>query len=383
MRFGPDTQAGMYYIDLFPMSDVLVLAAFCQLIIFIIYLALNRRGDWRLNLVLSLVLIFQIVPAASSYVLFHSFQIDYFPLAHMGNASFFFLGPLLFFYLRKYLTGRFFRWKTDIFHFGLFLLALVIFVLFAKEQGNNYMRRAVDIWFALILFMYLLLYAVFSLRLVIKTRKQPEKENRSLFWPVFLFIGSLILLSGRFIVFFIWEIKSTNQLSPVSLEFIYLLSPYTVSIYFMAFIFFTNILILMALSGFHIIRSQTRYRNSRLSSDGKMRIEKRLRDIMETERPYLDPLLSLNTLARRMNISSKELSQIINECCDMNFSDFVNSFRVREVIRLIETGTENRTILDISLDAGFNSKSTFNHAFKKHTGKSPRDYLAKSPLQSV
>jgi len=114
-----------------------------------------------------------------------------------------------------------------------------------------------------------------------------------------------------------------------------------------------------------------------------MRIEKRLRDIMETERPYLDPLLSLNTLARRMNISSKELSQIINECCDMNFSDFVNSFRVREVIRLIETGTENRTILDISLDAGFNSKSTFNHAFKKHTGKSPRDYLAKSPLQSV
>jgi AraC-like DNA-binding protein len=146
----------------------------------------------------------------------------------------------------------------------------------------------------------------------------------------------------------------------------------------MGFFFFTNILILLAFSGMYILKNQTKYKRSRLSSDGKLKSEKQLRELMDNEKPYLDPLLSLNGLARQLHLSTKELSQIINECFAMNFSDFINSFRVKEVIRLFEQDTENRTILDISLEAGFNSKSTFNHVFKKTTGLSPRDYLKKS-----
>jgi AraC-like DNA-binding protein len=80
-------------------------------------------------------------------------------------------------------------------------------------------------------------------------------------------------------------------------------------------------------------------------------------------------------MALAMELSPKELSQIVNERCGTNFSDFVNSFRVHEVVGLLERHGRARTILDLSLEAGFNSKSTFNHAFKKHTGLSPRAYL--------
>jgi len=368
----------MYYLKLFPMSDILLIAAICQMSVFIISLILNRKGDWRLNIILVFVLFFQGVPACSLYILFHSYEIDYFPLAHIGNATVFCIGPLLYLYLRKYLTNHFFRMKTDIIHGVFFILAFALFVLIAKAQDGNYMRRSADALFSLILFLYTLSYSLFSLKLVIQNRKNQMAEKRSLFWPMFLFIGSLVLLFGRFVIFLLWELVPHNYPSPVSLELFYNLSPYSVSLYFMGFFFFTNILILLAFSGMYILKSQTKYKRSRLSSDGKLKSEKQLRELMDNEKPYLDPLLSLNGLARKLHLSTKELSQIINECFAMNFSDFINSFRVKEVIRLFEQDTDNRTILDISLEAGFNSKSTFNHVFKKTTGLSPRDYLKKS-----
>jgi AraC-like DNA-binding protein len=365
----------MYELVFFPLSDALLIAAICQLGIFIIFLVLNRKGDWRLNLILALVLFFQVVPVASMLVLFHSYHVDYYPMAHIGNAAGFCIGPLLLLYLRKYLANRFFYLKTDISHFALFLFALVLLGLIAKSQGGNYTRRSVDIIYTLCLFLYTLLYFVFSLKMIIRSRKGPGCEQHSVFWPVFLFVGSLVLLFGRFMIFFLWEICPWNKLSPMTFDLYFLLTPHSVSLYFVVFIFFTNILILLALSGVYVIKNQTKYKHSRLSANGKIQFEKRIRELMEKERPYLDPLLSLDCLAHLLHISPKELSQIINECFAMNFSDFVNSFRVKEVILLFERESGKRTILDMSLEAGFNSKSTFNHVFKKYTGLSPREYL--------
>jgi AraC-like DNA-binding protein len=96
---------------------------------------------------------------------------------------------------------------------------------------------------------------------------------------------------------------------------------------------------------------------------------------MENDKPFLDPLLSLDKMAHSLGVSSKDLSQILNECFALNFADFINSFRIQEAITLFKNDTQNRTILDISLDAGFNAKSTFNFVFKKHTGVTPRDFI--------
>lgn len=105
------------------------------------------------------------------------------------------------------------------------------------------------------------------------------------------------------------------------------------------------------------------------------RLRARLAEFVELERPYLDPQLTLTDLARGLGVNPSALSFAINNGFGVNFNDFVNRFRVEEVKRRLgETG--GATVLEIAFDSGFNSKATFNRAFKKFTGVSPTDFVS-------
>ncbi|AKD56183.1 helix-turn-helix domain-containing protein [Spirosoma radiotolerans] len=97
---------------------------------------------------------------------------------------------------------------------------------------------------------------------------------------------------------------------------------------------------------------------------------------MENERPYLDPDLSLNDLARRLKTNTSVLSPVINAGTGKNFNDFVNQYRVDAFKRqALDPANGHLSLLGIALDCGFNSKATFNRAFKKLTGQSPREFV--------
>lgn len=96
---------------------------------------------------------------------------------------------------------------------------------------------------------------------------------------------------------------------------------------------------------------------------------------MQTDRAYLDNQLSLPQLAERLDVSVNYLSQTINQQTEKNFFDYVNGYRVEEAKQLFNDGTQQpQSILDIAMNAGFNSKSAFYTAFKKHTGMTPGAY---------
>jgi len=100
-----------------------------------------------------------------------------------------------------------------------------------------------------------------------------------------------------------------------------------------------------------------------------------LRHQMKVNRFYLDAELSLNSLAKALGIPIHELSKIINTGLRKNFNDFVNEFRIQDVTRKMKDPAHDRiTLLGIAYDCGFNSKTTFNRAFKQVTGKSPVQY---------
>jgi putative ABC transport system permease protein len=100
-----------------------------------------------------------------------------------------------------------------------------------------------------------------------------------------------------------------------------------------------------------------------------------LRRQMKVNRFYLDAELSLGTLAKVLDMSIHELSKIINTGLRKNFNDFVNEFRIQDVARKMRDPAYDRmTLLGIAYDCGFNSKTTFNRAFKQVTGKSPAQY---------
>jgi len=92
---------------------------------------------------------------------------------------------------------------------------------------------------------------------------------------------------------------------------------------------------------------------------------------------YKENDLSLNNLAQKLDLSPNYLSQIINEKEGKNFYDFINSFRVEEFKRLIANPKNQQyTLLALAYDCGFNSKSSFNRSFKKHSGITPSQYVA-------
>jgi AraC-like DNA-binding protein len=97
--------------------------------------------------------------------------------------------------------------------------------------------------------------------------------------------------------------------------------------------------------------------------------------LMEADRLYLDPELSLAQLARHLNTNVSVLSAVINRAFGKNFNDFVNEYRVRAVQQKLQSAEDSHlSLLGIGLDCGFNSKSTFNRAFRKVTGVAPSEW---------
>lgn len=102
---------------------------------------------------------------------------------------------------------------------------------------------------------------------------------------------------------------------------------------------------------------------------------KELLELMLAEKPYLDCDLSATQLSELLSISRHQLSDIINKEVGKNFYDFINEYRVNEVkLRIVDIKNTNLTFLAIAYDSGFNSKSSFNAAFKKLTGLTPSQF---------
>lgn len=105
-------------------------------------------------------------------------------------------------------------------------------------------------------------------------------------------------------------------------------------------------------------------------------IKNQLEQLMSSEKPYLNPRLTLADLAERTSLHTHTLSKAINEGFKRNFFDFVNTYRVEEFQRrVLKEEYKNQTFLSIALSVGFNSKTAFNRAFKKSTQMTPRQYL--------
>lgn len=104
-----------------------------------------------------------------------------------------------------------------------------------------------------------------------------------------------------------------------------------------------------------------------------------IKQYMKTAEPFLDDTLTLNSLAQQLSMQPRELSVLINHDIGVHFFDFVNAYRIEKAkLMLSETGTPKKTILEILYSVGFNSKSSFNTAFKKHTHVTPTQFRAKS-----
>lgn len=101
----------------------------------------------------------------------------------------------------------------------------------------------------------------------------------------------------------------------------------------------------------------------------------KLQQYMTEEKPFLDPSLTIQDVSKDIAIPVRDLSLLINHKLQQHFYDFVNTYRIEEAMEILKDATKSKmTVLEILYEVGFNSKSSFNTAFKKHTGDTPTVY---------
>jgi AraC-like DNA-binding protein len=327
----------------------------------------------------------------------------------------FVVSPLLYLYVRS-LTQPTFRWRS---RYLLLLLPAVAhagyLVPFFAQSGAWKLRTvaesfhqphpaagvvAHDFWwfatydrfypvFYLVLGSYLLLYLGLQLRLLLQYRRQAAQSAPVVGWlkRLGLGFGLLLLVYLGATTYFhattggVSDVGDVWLASFVSLLF-YALSGRAISrSTLVAAELATEPPLPAALPPEPALPKQ-KYEKTGLSADVTAAILARLRDWMATTSPYRNPDLSLADLAAQLHLPSHHLSQVINEQCQQNFFDFLNGYRINEVKRQLQSpDTAHLKLEEIGFAAGFNSKSTFNAAFKKHTQTTPSQFR-KSALEA-
>lgn len=119
----------------------------------------------------------------------------------------------------------------------------------------------------------------------------------------------------------------------------------------------------------------TKYKSSNLKPESIKSYKNALIQIMEKEKLYLDPRLSIHSVSKKLNIPRQYISEVLNLHMNISFQDFVNGYRIEAfVVNLQNKKYAHYTLFGIASEVGFSSKSSFNATFKKVKGLTPSQF---------
>lgn len=367
------------------------------LALFLAALLLTKRDKTLSDNILGAWMLVMAIHLSSYYLHYLGYWVKYPHLVGVAHPFPLLYGPLLYLYVVFSLrSDQRWRWK-DWMHFLPFvvtyLFMIPFFSLSAEQKAltdSQDFNSPYQLFFIISLFTFIisaLIYTILSYKKITKYQKLIDdnfayKEEISLGW-----LKSLIL--GLGIIFFVGVIVFSLR-EGIGLEFSFNsdLISYVFMVVFISTLGFFGIRHQGIFTEKNILKHSIAeskatkgdsYQKSGLKPTDCEEIHKKLLALMKKEKPFLEPKLSLGQLAEKIDVTSNNLSQVINQCEEKNFYDFVNAYRVNEFIALASTPeNKNMNLLGIAFDAGFNSKSSFNQVFKKNTGKTPRQYLAEN-----
>jgi AraC-like DNA-binding protein len=274
--------------------------------------------------------------------------------------------------------------KKILWHFLPFLIFLLFrfsFFITGKNMEFSYQTgRVVFFILQTVLPFQALIYWYLSFRRLQNHLKNIHEfsssiEKIDLSWlKYFLLVLVLIIVVWFNLIFF--NLERLIEFTP----FIYLLS-----VFFLAYfslqqkeVFDFNKKELNELS---TIKTDKKESPKRVSENRLNELDTKLQALMNLEKVYLENDLSLPKLANRLDASCNETSFAINELYGDNFYNFINKYRIEEAKTVLLSAKYSQlNILGIAYESGFNSKTTFNTTFKKHTGVSPTEFVKKSTI---
>ena len=342
-----------------------------------------KRGNRIANRLLAGFVIVVAIGVAGATMATDRFILLYPHLLKIQDPFFFLGAPLLFLYVRTLIKGRAAISRKDLLHFlpsVLCLLYLLPFYLqttegklFSVGSYFDYWKRWSEIRSVVLIVQfisYLSLIARMYLTYTRKLKRQTSPAEESVLFQVRFLLATLTAIW----VFGCLKFAVVSLFPASNTETVDLLIPASLSLFVYA-MGYLGLRKPEAILGKDSLPPGKKYEKSTLTQERRDVYVKRLIDLMEKERPYIDGDLTLQKLAKALAMPPNHLSQIINEQFNQNFFDFINQHRIEAAKKmLVDPATKHYSILAICEEVGFNSKSAFNAAFKKHTDMTPSDF---------
>jgi len=349
--------------------------------IFLFFILLKKKENRFANKFLAFTMLIFALDLLGG-VLFLSGYIKYTPWFLGLNSAFPYLyGPLIYLYVIFLIHKQESFVANNYLHFIPFLLIQLYGIFFFYFEGTEYQLSLLDFnivppWHIQLIGMLIpfhgMTYMIFT---VIETAKYNRNiknsfsniEKIDLSWLLYLVLGTAIIW---IVVLFSYllNIVYGDELQANLLIYI------TISIFLYTFAFKSYRQPEMNLLA-NVKESDKTYKKSGLTEERTKELLKSIVDFMNFEKPYMDTGLNLSQLSEKLGISSHNISEVINTNLNQNFYDFINSYRVDEVKKLIEEDRNSTySILAHGFEAGFTSKSAYYSAFKKFTGLTPAQY---------
>ncbi|SKC81876.1 Helix-turn-helix domain-containing protein [Ohtaekwangia koreensis] len=350
--------------------------------VFVIILVNSKGGrKTRANMFLSILI------AALTFSVFHlryaGEVITHFSFKAytLGDPTFLLIGPLLWFYVIELSGGRVKFSAATLVHFIPFFIIVFCSLSFRSFLKDTLITRLLDshprLPFTIFWMVMVVQFSAYQLLIHRKWREYQQlirqevsnTEDINISWVRF-FTGVFLIINLSFFL----SLFAVIHLHVINLVWKSVGVILSLSIFALGYkgilqkeILFPDIPVTLASA------EPSAPRESEPKPDSAL-IEK-LQQYMKNEKPFLDPELSLSTLAKAMGLNRNQLSQLINNGLGENFYDFINKYRVEEVKRLmVDPQKQNYNLLGMALEAGFKSKSTFNLIFKRFTGLTPTEY---------
>jgi AraC-like DNA-binding protein len=362
------------------MVNILICLIIFHLIFFSAFLVTRKDSRKRSHSLLALfffslaINIFNKLCFNSEYI-FLNFTHAFF----IGAPFAFLYAPAFYIYVRSLTEINFKFQRKDFIHFIPFIsftVYLLITFYFRSAVEKQYFIKhestTMTLWNLLtpVLQTQIMIYAIFIIRTIVIFRKRIKGvfstiDNINYSWLKFIVIGVAFLWLADLPRYF----ASIRKLSQITL---------IETLFYAGFLLLSYLILFKALTQpeiFSLMPEFPQKKKKSLSDTVTDQYLSELLSFMVQEKPYLDPSITIFTLSEKTSIPQRSLSDVINNSLNQNFYDFINSYRVKESQRLLlENKKESKTILEILYQSGFGTKSSFNQAFKKHTGKTPTQF---------
>jgi AraC-like DNA-binding protein len=296
--------------------------------------------DKKANIFLALMLLGLIIRVGKSIVN------NYVPLEawirNLGISGILITGPFLWFYGKALFEKKDFHTRDYLHFIPFFLFVLLCWVIPNKADFVSLLIYSMVVSH---LAVYLIVCWVYVIRKLKGVRLQPWYRN---------------IVAGVTVIWFLYV--------GIFIGFIPLYILGAIVFSFLIYIF--SYLLLKR----HVFALE-KYSSSTITQATSKRLLQQIKELFETKEIYLESTISLKGVADNLSTSPREVSQVINEHAQMNFSEFVNHYRIAKArVLLADPGYMQEKIEAIAYDCGFGNVTSFNLSFKANTGMTPSQY---------